>query len=497
MPDHDRSIVDLQARMERHETSSEALTRAYLARIDAIDRAGPTLRCVLETNTDALAIAADLDAERRLSGPRGPLHGIPVLLKDNVDTGDALTTTAGSLALEGHHAQRDAFLVARLREAGAVILGKTNLSEWANYRSSRSSSGWSSRGGQVRNPYALDRSPGGSSAGSGAAVAAGLAAAAIGTETDGSITAPASMNGVVGVKPTVGLVSRDGIVPIAASQDTAGPMTRTILDAAIVLDAIIGVDPRDPATNTGADRAPTAFTTAARRTDLRGVRLGVPSRWVGHHEAADAVAARSFARLRALGAEIVESVDVGPVEPLAEAERVVLLVEFKAGLNAYLRDHPTAPVRSLDDVIAFNAQHAERVMPYFRQELLELARDQPGLDDAAYLDARATCLRLARTEGIDRVLREHSLDALVAPTRVPAWTIDLIDGDRRIPSCSTHAAVAGYPHVSVPAGFVHGLPVGLSFVGTAYTDAELLGYAHAFERAARAWRAPTFPDRVV
>ncbi len=497
MPDHDRSIVDLQARMERDELTAEALTRAYLTRIDAIDSAGPTLRSVLETNPDALAIAADLDAERRRSGPRGRLHGIPVLLKDNIDTGDALSTTAGSLALDGHRAQRDAFLVARLREAGAVILGKANLSEWANFRSSRSSSGWSSRGGQTRNPYALDRSPGGSSAGSGAAVAAGLAAAAIGTETDGSISAPASMNGVVGLKPTIGLVSRDGIVPISASQDTAGPMTRTVLDAAIVLDAITGADPRDAATSAAADGPPSAFDTASARTDLRGVRLGVPSGWVGHHEAPDAVAAQAFAHLRALGAEIVEDVDLGPAEPLFEAERIVLLVEFKAGLNAYLRDHPTAPVRSLDDVIAFNARHAERVMPYFRQELLELAQGQPGLDDEAYLDARATCLRLARTEGIDRALREHTLDALIGPTRVPAWTIDIIDGDRRIPGCSTHAAVAGYPHVSVPAGFIHGLPVGLSFVGAAYADADVLGYAHAFERAAQVWRAPTFPERVV
>jgi amidase len=276
------------------------------------------------------------------------------------------------------------------------------------------------------------------------------------------------MNGVVGLKPTVGLVSRDGIVPISVSQDTAGPMTRTALDAALVLDAIAGADPRDPATGAAAGRVPSAFATASARSDLRGVRLGVPSGWVGHHEAADAVAAQAFAHLRALGAEIVEDVDLGPVEPLVEAERIVLLVEFKAGLDAYLLDHPTAPVRSLDDVIAFNARHAERVMPYFRQELLELALGQPGLDDAAYLDARATCLRLAGTEGIDRALGEHALDALVAPTRVPAWTIDLIDGDRRIPGCSTHAAVAGYPHVSVPAGFIHGLPVGLSFVGSAY-----------------------------
>jgi amidase len=493
---HDRSIVELQALMTDGAASAESLVRAYLERIDAIDRAGPALRSVLETNPDALAIAANLDAERRRSGPRGPLHGVPILLKDNVDTGDALTTTAGSLALEGHRAARDASLVARLREAGAVVLGKANMSEWANFRSTRSSSGWSSRGGQVRNPYALDRTPGGSSSGSAVAVAAGLCAAAIGTETDGSITAPASLNGVVGFKPTVGWVSRDGIVPIAAAQDTAGPMTRTVADAALLLDAIAGRDPNDPATLAAADRVAATFAGLGVRPDLRGLRLGVPRGCLGVHEASDAVAARAFDVLRGLGAEVVAGVDLGDRAALSNAERTVLLAEFKAGLNAYLRDHPTAPVRDLDDVVAFNRRHADRVMPYFGQELHEAAQGAPALDDPAYLEARATCLRLARDEGIDRALRDHRLDALIAPSRVPAWTIDLIDGDRPFPGCASPAAVAGYPHVSVPAGFAHGLPIGLSIFAGAFADADVLAIAAAFERARGPWRAPTFPDRV-
>ncbi len=494
---HDRSITELHALMNTGATSAEALVRHYLERIDAIDRAGPTLRAVLETNPDALAIAADLDAERRRSGPRGPLHGVPILLKDNVDTGDAMTTTAGSLALEGHRAARDAFLVARLREAGAVILGKTNLSEWANFRSSRSSSGWSSRGGQTRNPYALNRTPGGSSSGSAVAVAAGLCAAAIGTETDGSITAPASLNGVVGFKPTVGLVSRDGIVPIAASQDTAGPMTRTVADAALLLDAISGTDPNDPAMSAATGRVPATFAALDGRPDLSGVRLGVPRGCNGVHEAADDVAARAFALLRGLGAEIVEGVDLWDRAGLADAERTVMLSEFKAGLNAYLRDHPTAPVRDLDEVVAFNRRHAKRVMPYFGQELHEAAQAAPALDDPTYLEARATCLRLARDEGIDRALREHRLDALIAPTRVPAWVIDLIDGDRPFPGCAAPAAVAGYPHMSVPAGFAHGLPIGLSIFAGAFADADVLALARAFERARGPWRAPTFRERAL
>ena len=490
---HERSIAGLQDLMTSGATSAEEITRAYLDRIDAVDRSGPTLRAMLELNPAALSDAALLDRERRASGPRGPLHGVPIVLKDNIDTGDAMATSAGSLALEAHRASDDAFLVARLRAAGAIVLGKTNLSEWANFRSTRSASGWSSRGGQVRNPYALDRTPCGSSSGSGVAVAAGLAAAAIGTETDGSIVCPASVNGVVGLKPTVGLVSRSGIIPIAASQDTAGPMTRTVEDAAILLTILAGADPRDPATREARAGEYRSFLAGP---GLRGTRLGVVRGCFGKHEGADRVVEGAIELLRELGAEIVDDVDLGHGPSLREHELTVLLFEFKAGLNAYLRDHPEAPVRSLEEIIAFNERHAERVMPYFRQELLEMAQAKGDLDDAAYHEARAACLRLTRDEGIDKALRDHTLDALVAPTTGPAWVIDAIAGDRSSGGCAGPAAIAGYPHVTVPAGFVHGLPIGLSFFGGAYREGPLLAYAHAFEGAADVRRAPTFVERV-
>jgi amidase len=383
--------------------------------------------------------------------------------------------------------------VERLRAAGAVLLGKTNLSEWANFRSTRSASGWSSRGGQVRNPYALDRSPCGSSSGSGVAVAAGFAAAAVGTETDGSIVCPAAVNGVVGLKPTVGLVSRSGIVPISASQDTAGPMARTVADAAVLLAAMVGADPRDPVTQSAGAWA----WDGALRGELRGVRLGVTRACFGKHEGADAVIEGALDVLRRLGAEIVDVVELGAGPQLREQELTVLLFEFKAGIDAYLAEHPDAPVRSLADVIAFNERHADRVMPYFRQELHERAQAMGDLDDPRYREAREACRRLAGDEGIDAALRSHRLDALVAPTTAPAWVVDAIVGDRSPGGCSTLAAVAGYPHLTVPAGFVHGLPIGLSFFGGAYRDAALLGIGHAFEAAAAARRAPTFPERVV
>jgi amidase len=492
----ERSIAQWQDLMQTGAVSAVEIVEHYLARIDALDRDGPTLRSVLEVNPDAAAIAKALDDERRTAGPRGPLHGIPVLLKDNIDTGDRMTTTAGSLALEGHRAPRDAFLVARLRAAGAVVLGKTNLSEWANARSTRSSSGWSSRGGQTRNPYALDRNPCGSSSGSGVAVAADLAAAAVGTETDGSIVCPASVNGVVGVKPTLGLVSRTGLIPVAASQDTAGPMARTVEDAAILLAAMAGADPEDPATRE-ADAHAHDVRASFREDALRGARLGVVRSCAGRHEGADAVFERALATLRDLGAEVVDGVDLGGIAAVHEHEMRVLRVELKAGLDAYLRARPEAPVRSLADVIAFNERHADRVMPYFRQEFLEMAQAEAGLDDPAYLEALAACRRIARDEGIDRALREHRLDALVAPTGTPAWVTDPIDGDRLLGLCASPAAVAGYPHVTVPAGFVHGLPVGLSLFAGAYQEGTLLAYAHAFEQAADARRPPTFPERVV
>jgi len=491
----ERSIAQWQELMEGGAVSAAEIVQHYLARVDAIDRSGPTLRSVLEVNPDAAAIAAELDDERRRTGSRGPLHGIPVLLKDNVDTGDRMTTTAGSLALEGHQAPRDAFLVARLRAAGAVVLGKTNLSEWANARSTRSSSGWSSRGGQTRNPYALDRNPCGSSSGSGVAVAADLAAAAVGTETDGSIVCPASVNGVVGVKPTLGLVSRTGIIPVAASQDTAGPMARTVADAAILLSAMAGTDPDDPATRE-ADAHAVDLRAGLDAGALRGARLGIVRSCCGRHEGADAVFERAVEVLRELGAEIVDGVDLSGIAAVREHEVRVMRVELKAGIDAYLRERPDAPVRSLADVIAFNARHADRVMPYFRQEFLEAAQAEAGLDAPAYLEALAACRRIARDEGIDRALREERLDALIAPTGTPAWVTDPIDGDRLLGLCSSPAAVAGYPHVTVPAGFVHGLPVGLSLFAGPYQEGRLLAYAHAFEEAADARRTPTFPERV-
>ncbi len=493
------TIAGLSRAMAEGSTSAVELVTAYLDRIAAIDRSGPTLRSVIELNPDALEIAAALDAERASVGPRGALHGLPIVLKDNIDTGDRMTTTAGSLALEGHRAERDAHLVTRLRRAGAVVLGKTNMSEWAYFRSKRGCSGWSSRGGQVRNPYALDRNPCGSSSGSGVAVAANLAVAAIGTETDGSIVCPASVNGVVGVKPTVGLVSRTGIVPVAHSQDTAGPMARTVADAAAILDALAGEDPADPATRGVRREHAGAFAAALDEGALRGARIGVARAFFGRHEGSDAVAERALLTLGDLGAVLVDPVelgDPGAAQALSGAELTVLLYEFKADLDRYLRERPGAPVRSLAEVIAFNREHADAVLPYFGQELMELAQAKGPLSDAAYRDARALCLRGARDEGIDRALREHALDALVAPTATPAWSTDPIVGDKILGLCASPPAMAGYPHVSVPAGHVHGLPVGLSFFGGALHDARLLAFAFAFEAATRVRRPPGFPPSV-
>jgi amidase len=483
MPLEQQTVAALAALMASGEVSAETLTTAYLDRIERLDRAGPSLRSIIEVNPDAVAIAVALDRERAERGPRGPLHGVPIVLKDNIDTGDAMMTTAGSLAMLGHRAPSDAFVVARLRQAGAVVLAKTNLSEWANFRSSRSASGWSSRGGQTRNPYALDRTPCGSSSGSGVAVAAALAAAAIGTETDGSITCPASVNGVVGLKPTVGLVSRSGIVPISASQDTAGPMTRSVEDAAIVLSAMVGVDEADPASRDGRGRAADDYRAFLRADALAGARLGVVRSMFGFHEAVDEVAEAAIALMRDLGAEIVDGVDLSGVALARPSEREVFLYEFKAGLDAYLAAHPTAPVRSLADVIAFNRAHAATAMPYFRQELLEAAQAKGGLHESAYGAARAACLRAAREDGIDKALREHRVDALIAPTTAPAWVVDPIVGDRFLGSAAMPAAVAGYPHLTVPAGAYRGLPIGVSFFAGAYSEGRLLGLGHAFEVA--------------
>lgn len=487
------TIDQLQAALARGELTAVALTQAYLDRIAAIDQAGPTLRAVIEVNPDALAIAAEADRERAAGRARGPLHGIPVLVKDNIDTADRLRTTAGSLALLEAKPARDATVVARLRAAGAVLLGKTNLSEWANFRSTRSISGWSGRGGQTRNPYALDRNPSGSSSGSAAAVAANLCAVAVGTETDGSIVSPASVCGLVGVKPTVGLISRAGIVPISASQDTAGPMARTVRDAALLLGVLASADARDAATLARPADLPVDFTPGLDRATLAGARLGIVRGGMALTSKTEAVLAEAIAALRAAGAEIVDPVEIAGQKELGDAEFEVLLHEFKDGLNAYFAAlGPASPIKSLEELIAFNRAHADREMPYFGQELLEQAQAKGPLTDKAYLDALATCRRLARAEGIDAALASHRLDALVTLTNGPAWLIDPVNGDSYTGGSSSLAAVAGCPSVTVPAGQIMGLPVGISFTGRAWSELRLLQLAADFERRTAARHPPEF-----
>jgi len=494
------TIAGLQERMAGGQLTARRLTEAYLARIAALDRQGPELRAVIETNPEALAVADALDAERRAKGSRGPLHGIPVLVKDNVDTADRMTTTAGSLALEGSTPPRDAHVAARLREAGAVILGKANMSEWANFRSSRSVSGWSARGGQCRNPYALDRNPCGSSSGSGVAVSANLAPVAVGTETDGSIVCPSTNCGIVGIKPTVGLVSRAGIIPISHTQDTAGPMARTVADAAALLTALAGVDPRDPATAAGKGRAAdpgssgrTSYTKALDVAGLRGARIGVARNLAGFHPDTDRLFDEAVAEMRRRGAEIVDPADVPNVKELGDAELEVMLYEFKAGLEAYLASlGPKAPVKTLAEAIAFNERNREREMPFFGQELFLKAQEKGPLTTPTYREALGKCGRLSRQEGLDAVLDSHRLDAIVAPTGAPAWVIDPVSGDHYVGGNSTPAAVSGYPSVTVPMGLVFGLPVGISFIGRAWSESVLVRLAFAFEQATQHRRPPRF-----
>ena len=487
------SVVALQSRMAAGTLTSRALTAAYLARIDAIDRAGPLLNSVIETNPDALAMADARDAERRAGTVRGPLHGIPVLIKDNIDSADQMQTTAGSLALVGRPALRDAFIVQRLREAGAVLLGKTNLSEWANFRSTRSTSGWSGRGGQTRHPFVLDRNPCGSSSGTGTAISANLAAIGIGTETDGSIICPSSICGLVGIKPTVGLWSRSGIIPISSSQDTAGPMARTVADAAALLGALTGVDPRDQATAASAEHRTTDYTAYLNAKALQGARIGVARNMAGFHPTTDAVFERAIDALRTAGAIVIDPANVPTVGTYDDAELQVLLYEFKAGVNAYLAERgTTVSVRSLDEVIAFNRANASTAMPYFGQEQMERAQTMGSLRDASYQAALATCRRLSRDEGIDAIMREHTLDAIVAPSNGPSWPTDLINGDRYSGGNSSVAAVAGYPSITVPMGFADALPLGISFIGRGWSEGRLIGLAYAFEQATMARRAPRF-----
>jgi amidase len=481
------TIPELQDAMKSGRTSSVKLVLWYRRRIDKIDRDGPRLRSIAEVNPDALEIARGLDRERKEKGPRGPLHGIPILLKDNIATTDLMETTAGSLALVGSRPPEEAHLVKRLRKEGAVILGKTNLSEWANFRSNNSSSGWSGRGGQVRNPYVLDRTPCGSSSGSGVAVAANLTTAAVGTETDGSILCPSSVNGIVGIKPTVGLISRAGIVPIAHSQDTAGPMARTVTDAAILLGSMAGVDRNDPATRSGSHRTHGDYTRFLDPKGLRGARIGVPREvYFGYSDSADRIADAAIRRMRRLGATMVDPANIPTAKQLGEGgEFTVLLYEFKADLDRYLKSLAKSRVRSLKDVIEFNKKHGEKELKYFGQELFLKAQATTGLKDKKYLKALRDDLLLSRKKGLDYVMGKHRLDALVAPTTTPAWVIDLVNGDHGLGGSSQPTALSGYPAITVPAGYVHGLPVGITFMGRAYAEPTLIRLAYAFEQATR------------
>lgn len=486
------TITKLQKLMADGHYTARDITQYYLQRIQAIDKQGPKLSAIIELNPDALQIADQLDQERKFTGPRSALHGIPILLKDNIDTGDHMQTTAGSLAMIGETKPQDAFLVKNLRTAGAIILGKTNLSEWANFRSTRSTSGWSSRGGQTRNPYALRRNPCGSSSGSGAAVSANLCAAAIGTETDGSIMCPSSNNGIVGIKPTLGLVSRSGIIPIAHSQDTAGPMARTVADAAILLSIITGIDPEDKITQEQKGKIHPDYSVFLDKNGLRGARIGVARNFLGFDARVDTIIENSMVLMKKSGAEIIDSTNIEATDDYSESEYEVLLYEFKADLNAYLKRRTCTNIKTLIDLIAFNEKHKAKVMPYFGQDIFLAAIEKGPLTDKAYLKALKNNHLLSRRKGIDATLKAHQLDAIIAPTGGPSWVTDLINGDHFSGSSSSPAAVSGYPSITVPAGFIYGLPIGLSFIGSPYTEARLIQFAYAFEQASLARMPPSF-----
>jgi amidase len=490
------TIAELQAEMSAGKLTAVVLVQKYLSRINKLDQLGPSVNSILELNPDALAIARLLDQERRLIGVRGPLHGIPILLKGNIDTADKMQTTAGSLALVGPAPSRDATVAARLRAAGAIIMGKTNLSEWANYRSTHSTSGWSGVGGQTHNPYVLDRNPSGSSSGSAAAVSANFCVAGLGTETDGSIVSPANSCGVAAIKPTVGLTSRAGVVPISHNQDTVGPHCRTVTDAAIVLGALVGVDPRDPATAASQGKFYTDYTQFLNPNGLKGARIGVLRKYVtGYSYFTDAIFEAALQTLRNAGATLVDPADPPSADDVFGSnspEGTVLSYDFKADVNAYLATRTGLSVKTLADLIAFNNSHAAQEMPYFKQEIFEAAEATTGLTDSAYLDALARNRSLGREQGIDAVLQQYNLDALVAPTGSPAWTTDLINGDHFTGGSSSYAAIAGYPIVNVPAGFTFGLPVGLSFIGTAFSEPVLIKLAYSFEQATKVRKAPQF-----
>ncbi|HWK06971.1 MAG TPA: amidase [Puia sp.] len=487
---NEATIDSLQQKMQKGEYTARSLTELYLRRIEDVDKKGPALHAVIEVNPDALTIADDLDKERKAGKLRGPLHGIPVLVKDNIDTGDKMMTTAGSLALVGNKAAQDAHIIKKLREAGAVLLGKTNLSEWANFRSSRSTSGWSSRGGQTKCPYILDRNPSGSSAGSGSAVAANLCVVAIGTETDGSVVSPSSVNGLVGIKPTVGLLSRSGIIPISATQDTAGPMARTVKDAALLLGALTGVDEKDPVTRQSAGHSFTDYTRFLDPNGLKGKRIGIEKAFLKGHEGVVGLYEQAIALLKKQGAEVIEVELMKHINKLGKDEFLVLQYEFRDGLNRYLAAAGATP-KSLMDIIAFNKRNEAKAMPFFKQETLESSDKKSGLDSKEYKDA------LKKTTGarkvIDDLMAQYKLDAISAVTNGVACCIDLIDGDYDTGfSFSSPAAMAGYPHITVPMGAVMGLPVGFSFIAGAYQEGPLLSLAYGFEQAGAKRVAPGF-----
>ena len=485
------TLAELQAGMEEGRWSSREITDAYLARIEAVDGGATGLHSVIETNPEAGAIADALDRERKEQGARGPLHGIPVLLKDNIGTADKMTTTAGSLALEGSIPDTDAAVARQLRAAGAVLLGKANLSEWANFRSTNSSSGWSARGGQCRNPYALDRNPCGSSSGSAVAVSANLAPLAVGTETDGSVICPSGINGIVGIKPTVGLAGRTGIIPISHTQDTAGPMARTVRDAAILLGAMAGVDPADPATATAGEKAHTDYTGFLASDGLKGARIGIGRQFFGFLNQVDQLMEEVISTLSKAGAVIVDPADMETRGKYGDAEYEVLLYEFKDGLNRYFQSlGPSAGIRSLSALIDFNRRNADRQMPYFGQEILEMAESKGDLKSREYLEALETCRSLSRDKGIDAVMDKLNLDAIMAPSNGPAWMTDHVNGDHYGGGSSSPAAVSGYPNITVPAGQVSGLPVGVSFFGRAWSESTLLRIAYGYEQATGHRMAP-------
>jgi amidase len=490
------TIADLQRGMSSGKYTAELIALNYLDRIDRIDdtdKNGPGLNSVIEVNPEALAIAVDMDKERKAGRVRGPLHGIPMLIKDNIDTHDRMMTTAGSLALQGSIPPQDSTVAKKLRDAGAVIIGKTNLSEWANFRSSHSSSGWSGRGGQTKNPYVLDRNPCGSSSGTGAAIAANLAAIGVGTETDGSVVCPSNANSLVGIKPTLGLISRAGIIPIAHSQDTAGPMCRTVRDAAILLGVLSGVDSRDDATNASVGKSSSDYTKFLDPVGLKGARIGVQRKSFGFNDAVDKLMNECIAVIKRSGATVIDPADIPTQGKFDDTELEVLLYEFKTDLNKYLASlGPGAPVKSLKDIIDFNEKNRDRELPYFGQDIMVKAQAKGPLTEKKYLMALAKNHRMSRTQGIDAVMIKNKLDAIIAPTGGPPWPTDLANGDHFTGGYSTASAVAGYPHITVPAGYVFGMPVGISFFGRAWSEPTLIKFAYAFEQATKARRPPKF-----